>query len=203
MNHAHNRFDGPGILVIDDLDTWAMPQIPESADGIAGFMMANMSRGAREAVNLIHSAVEDPDVYVLATATTQGDVDPFFYDLLEPISIIDIALPTDGERSAIWAEIMHDHPSMRGLDLAAITRFSAGLPRYDIYMAARAALEEAYKTGLVQRMYLPVTQQNVFDKIAACQPLDSDEYRAIEDEVVRTFRDELENLEDLIDGPLD
>ena len=200
MNHAHNRFDGPGILIIDDLDMWTMPQVPEGVDGIAGFVMANMSRGAREAVNLIRSAVEDPNVYVLATATTTGEVESFFYDLLEPISIIDIAFPTDGERDEIWGEIMRNHPSMRKLDRAALTRLSAGLPRYDMYMAARAAVEEAYKEGLVERMYVPVTPQNIFDKLAACQPLDSDEYRAIEDEVVRSFRDDLDHLEDLLEG---
>lgn len=203
MNHAHNRFDGPGILVIDDLDMWTMPQMPEGADGIAGFVMANMSRGAREAVNLIHSAVEDPDVYVLATASTDGEVDPFFYDLLEPITIIDISAPDADDRDQIWAEIMHEHPSMRELNRADLVRFSAGLPRYDIYMAARAAVEEAYKRGLAQRMYLPVTPQNVLDKLAACQPLDSDEYQAIEDEVARSFRSELDNLEDLVDGSVE
>ena len=203
MNHAQNRFAGPGILIVEDLDMWVMPQLPEGVEGLAGFVMANMSRGAREALSLIRSAVEDPDVFVLATATTQGEVDPFFYELLEPISIIDIELPTEHERDEVWAEIMRDHPSMRGLDRALLARLSAGLPRNDLYMAARAAVEEAYKTGLVERMYVPVTPQNIFDKLAAWQPLDSEEYRAIEDEVVRGFRDDLENLEDLMDGSVE
>ena len=63
----------------------------------------------------------------------------------------------------------------------------------------RAAVEEAYKAGLVQRMFLPVTMQNILDKLAACQPLDSDEYRAIEDEIVRQFRDGFDELEHLMD----
>lgn len=200
MNHARNRFEGPGILVMDDLDMWTMPQLPDGVEGIAGFMMANMSRGAREAVNLIRSAVEDPDVFVFATATIDGEVESFFYDLLEPITIIDIASPTDSERGQIWAEIMREHPSMRELDRAALVRLSAGLPRYDIFMAARAAVEEAYKFGLSQRKYVPVTPQNIFDKLAVCHPLDSDEYRAIEEEVVRDFRNDLEHLEDLMSG---
>ena len=201
MNHSHNRFDGPGILVLDDLDMWAMPQPPEGAEGFASFIMANMSRGAREAVNLIRSAVEDPDVYVLVTATTQGDPDPFFYELLEPISIIDIPYPTENEREGIWDEILRDHPSMSSLNRADLLRFSKGLPRYDIYMAARAAVEDAYKTGLVQRMFVPVTEENMFDKLAACHVVDSDEYRAIEETVARNFRDELDDIENLLDGP--
>ena len=199
MNHTHNRFDGPAILVLDDLDTWSMPQVPENSEGLMGLVMANMSRGAREAINMIRAAVEDPDVYVLATSSFIGEVDPFFYEILEPLTIIEIALPNEEDRDEIWREIMHDHPSTRPLDRKALVRFSAGIPRYDIYMAARAALEDAYKAGLVHRAYLPVTPQNIYDKLAACLPLDSDEYRAIEDEVVRSFRGELDDFDGLLD----
>ena len=203
MNHAQNRFEAPAILVLEDLDMWSMPQPPENVEGIAGFMMANISRGAREAINLIQSAVEDPDVYVLATATMEGQADPFFYDLLEPMTIIDIASPDEGERAAIWAEIQRDHPSMRSIDRGELVRLSEGLARCDIYAAARDAVEEAYKAGLVQRSYLPVTPQNVFEKLAACHPLDTDEYRALEDEVARLFNLDLEHIEDLLEGGLD
>ena len=169
--------------------------------GLAGFVMANISRGAREALNLIRSAVENPDVYVLATATTGAQIDPFFWDLLEPITIVDIELPTEAQRDDIWREIMRDHPSMRPVKRADLLRFSEGLPRYDLYMATRAALEEAYKAGMAKRAFLPVTPANIFDKLAACQPIDSDVYRAIEEEIVTSFRDDLDSLEDLLDGP--
>lgn len=199
MNHARNRFDGPAILVLDDLDTWTMPQMQEGVEGIAGFVMANISRGAREAMNLIRSAVEDPDVYVLATAALDGEVDPFFYEVLEPITIVDIGLPNDSERSDIWADLSREHPSMRKLDRDLLVRYSAGLSRYDLYMVARAAVEDAYKMGLMQRMYLPVSPQNILEKLAGYQPLDSDEYHAIEEEILRQFRDELDDLENLVD----
>ncbi|MBQ9041182.1 MAG: ribonucleotide reductase subunit alpha [Eggerthellaceae bacterium] len=200
MNHAHNRFEGPGILVIEDLDAWALPEVPDSPEGIGGFMMANISRGAREAVNLIRSAVEDPDVYVLVTSTTTSEVDPFFYELLEPITVVDIGLPNEKERADIWKEIALHHPSMRGVTVEDLVRFSDGLARYDMYMAAREAVEDAYKTGLVQRAYLPVTPQNLFDKLAACQPLDSDRYRELEQAVIDDFRSDLDHLEDLLGG---
>ena len=35
MNHAHNRFEGPGILVIEDLDNWIVPDLPDSPEGFA------------------------------------------------------------------------------------------------------------------------------------------------------------------------
>ena len=79
-------------------------------------------------------------------------------------------------------------------------RLSSRMPRYDIYMAAREAIEEAYKASLVARRYVPVTADNLFDKLAAYQPLDSDEYRALEDAVVRDFRRDLDHLDDLLKG---
>ena len=200
MNHAHNRFEAPAILVIDDLDSWIMPSMPENAEGMAGFVMANISRGAREAVNMIRSAVEDPDVFVLATSTLTGDPDPFFLDMLEPLTIVDIGYPTDQERMEIWAEIARDHPSIRQVNRVNLMRYSEGLPRYDIYIAAREAIEDAYKQGLVQRGYVPVTPHNIFEKLAACQPLDSDQYRALEEEIIISFQSELDQLEDLING---
>ena len=200
MNHAHNRFEAPGILVIEDLDSWIVPDLPDSPEGFAGFMMANISRGAREAVNLIRASVEDPDVFVLATSSAMGEADPFFYELLEPITIVDIGYPNEKERADIWAQIAEDHPSIRGVNVEDLVRFSEGMVRYDMYMAAREALEEAYKTGLVQRTFVPVTPQNLFDKIAACHPLDSDMYRAIEQAVLNDFRTDLDHLEDLFGG---
>ena len=203
MNHAHNRFEASAILVIDDLDSWVMPSMPENAEGMGGFVMANISRGAREAVNMIRAAVEDPDVFVLATSTLTGEPDPFFLDMLEPLTIVDIGYPTDQERMEMWAEIARDHPSMRQINRVNLMRYSEGLPRYDIYIAAREAIEDAYKQGLVQRGYVPVTPHNIFEKLAACHPIDSDEYRALEDEVIRSFQDELDQLEDLINGAQD
>ena len=204
MNHAHNRFEAPAVLVLEDLDLWTVPEMPEGAEGgMNAFIMANVSRGAREAMSLIRASVEDPDVCVIATATTYGDVDPFYYDMLEPMTVIDIANPTAKERADIWDEIARDHPSMRGLDRDALVRFSEGVPRYDIYLAVREALEEAYKQGLMQREYLPVVPQNIFEKLAACQPVDSAVYRELEEAVVRSFKDDLEHLDDLLDDPRD
>ncbi len=200
MNHANNRFEGPAVLIIEDLDAWTLPEVPESPEGIGGFILANISRGAREAVNLIRSAVEDPDVYVFVTSTMLGDPDPFFYELFEPITIIDIGYPVEKERADIWEEIARDFPSTRKVNRDDLVRLSEGLSRYDMYVAAREAVEDAYKLGLVQRKYQPVTPQNLFDKLAACQPLDSDQYRALEEAVVADFRNDLEHLEDLLGG---
>ncbi|RDB61261.1 ribonucleotide reductase subunit alpha [Gordonibacter sp. 28C] len=199
LNAARNAFEGPGVLMLEDLDLWASP-MSDVGDEFGGFMFSSLSRGAREAMGLIRSAVENPDVFVLVTAAEAGEIDPFFYDLLEPLSIVDIDYPTPEERVDIWMEIAREHPSLRGVNRVDLVRYSAGMPRYDIYMAAREAIEEAYKASLVARRYLPVTADNLFDKLAAYQPLDSEEYRALEDAVVKDFRRELDHLDDLLKG---
>ena len=79
-----------------------------------------------------------------------------------------------------------------------LVRLSANLPRYDIYMAAREAIEEAYKQGLVERRYIPVSRENLFDKLAAYQPLDSAEYAELERLVVSDFSASLGDLNDLV-----
>ena len=200
LNAARNAFEGAGVLMLEDLDLWMSPMVESAGDDLGGFIMASLSRGAREAISLIRSAVENPDVFVLASSSEAGEIDPFFFDLLEPLSVIDIDFPTVSERDDIWMEIAREHPSLRGIDRASLVRYSAQMPRYDMYMAAREAIEEAYKASLVARRYLPVTADNLYDKLAAYQPLDSDEYRALEEAVVNDFRRELEHLEDLLDG---
>ena len=72
------------------------------------------------------------------------------------------------------------------------------MPRFDIYMAAREAIEEAYKESLFARRYVPVTRDNLFDKLAAYQPLDSAEYAELERLVVSDFSASLGDLNDLV-----
>lgn len=190
-------FEGGGVLVLEDIDLWGAPMI-DAADDMAGFFMAALSRGAREAVGLIRQAVENPDVYVLASASALDAVDPFFGELLYPMTCIDIDYPTAAERDDIWMDLARAHPSLRALNREELVRLSANMPRYDLYMAVREALEEAYKQGLVERRYQPVTRENLFDKLAAYQPLDSAEYAALENAVISDFAAGLDDLESLL-----
>lgn len=200
LNSARNAFEGPGVLMLEDLDLWEAPVV-DADDDLGGFVYATLSRGAREAINLIRSAVENPDVFVIASASDGRAIDGFFYDLLEPLTVVDIDYPDEDERRAIWLDILHDHPSMRGINLDDLVEFSAGMPRYDLYMAAREAIEDAYKTSLMHRNYVPVTTGNLFEKLAAYQPLDSKEYHALENAVVREFSRGLDGgIDDLLKG---
>ena len=65
LNAARNAFEGGGILVLEDVDLWGSPLADAGSDDMGMFAYAQLSRGAREAINLIRSAVENPEVYVL------------------------------------------------------------------------------------------------------------------------------------------
>ena len=201
LNSAHTRFEGPGVLILEDLDLWTSPVAEQQpVDDLGGFLMASLSRGAREAVALIQSAVDNSDVYVLASSSDDNELDTFFCDLLTPLSVVEIDYPNESERAEIWKDLAREHPSLRAVDRKALVRCSRSMPRYDIYMAVREAIEESYKSSLATRRYAPVAADNLFDKLAAYQPLDSPEYKELEDAVVEGFRRELEDIDDLLDG---
>lgn len=192
-------FDGPGVLMLEDIDLWATPLVEGAEEG-EGLAMSRLSKGAKEAVNVIYQAVRNPDVQVMATASREEDIDDFFYDLLEPVQVISVPLPTMQERIDVWSGVEKVHPSVRGLDMVELVRLSANMARYDICMAAQEAVEEAYKESLVRGTFVPVSRENMFDKLAAYQPLDSMEYRQLEDAVVDEFRNDLDSVDDLLKG---
>lgn len=191
-------FTNGGVLVLEDLDLWEPPEPMDVPEDGNPFLLMHMTRGAREAMNLISSAVENPKVFVLASASQNGVVDEFFLNILGPMTVIDIDYPNEEERKSIWMDIAKNHPSFRSINKRDLVSYSANLPRIDIYSAAREAVEEAYKIGLVTKKYRPITRENIFEKLAAYQPLDSNEYSKLEEEVVRNFQDDLNHLDDLL-----
>lgn len=197
-NSLKDVFVNGGVLVLEDLDLWSSP-VSDIPDDNSAFLMMQLTRGAREAVNLIGSAVDNPDVFVIVTTSAKGNVDSFFLDILGTLAVVDIDFPTPEERVEIWMEIAQDHPSLQGVNKAELVRLSANMARYDIYMAAREAIEEAYKQGLVSREFKPITRDNIFDKLAAYQPLESAEYSELEEAVIQDFQCDLDHIDDILD----
>jgi hypothetical protein len=188
--------DKGGVLVLENLDLWRAPVFDMPDEG--SLFTMQFTRGAREALSVIQYAQEQPNVYVFATCANPDQIDPFFLDMLEPITMIDIDLPTAEDRVAIWLDLARRHPSIDNIKKADLVRMSANLPRCDIYMAASDALDEAYKQSLVSRVYKPISRQNIFDKLAAYQAVDSEEYELLIDAVIDDFRDELANIDDIL-----
>ena len=188
--------EAPSVLVLEDIDMWGAPLIDaaSSTEG-EGAMFASMSRAAREAVALVTAAVENPNIYVLASVGGEAPDQGYLYDLMEPMSVVDIYLPDELERRQIWETIASEHPSVRSLDMAMLTKMSRNLSRTDIVTAAREAVEDAYRAGLKARCYKPITQELMFEHISNFQPLDSTEYRALEDAVIADFRKQIADIE--------
>jgi len=187
-------FDIPTVLMLEDVDLWGAPLMGFEDD----FNMSQLGRGAREVILMIRSAVENPNVTVVASVGSNQYFEPFLREMLDPVEYIDIELPTRDERAAVWKHSCTLYPSLRYVDLDDLVRLSHGLSRYDIYMAAREAVEQAYKESMHRHAYVPVMAENVFDKIAAYQPLDSKEYAEIEESTLENFRLELENIDDIL-----
>ena len=180
--------DSPSVMVLEDIDVWGAPLMQAAAaDDAQGLLAASMARAAREALTLIRSAVENTDVYVLASMAGDSDDQGYLYDILEPMNIVDIYLPDEIDRKQIWKRIADEHPSVRKLNITALTRLSRNVSRYDIALAAREAVEEAYRQSLAARSYVPVSQSLMYEHLAAFQPLDSQEYRILEDAVASAF----------------
>ena len=99
---ADSVFSGRGVLVLEDIDLWSAPPGGRGRRLSRVSCMPRSRAAPREAIELIRSAVDNPDVYVLASASKNADIDPFFLELLEPLSLIDIECPTAEERVEIW-----------------------------------------------------------------------------------------------------
>ncbi len=168
-------------------------------DGLAGFFSAQMSRGIAEVTNLIDVALDDPNILVMATVGDKVDEDEVRKNLgADNFTIVRIDNPTDRERAAIWAKLAQDHPSLRAFSTQKLVDYSKNMSRYDIEVAVHEALEDAYKLGMKKGEYIPLSIVNIVERLADHQPLDSSEYKKLEDVATADFKKELENIDDIL-----
>lgn len=189
-------FDTPTVLMLEDVDLWSSPLTDPDGD----FDLSQLGRGAREAMSMIRSAVDNPNVTVVASVGGEGPLDSFLFEMLEPIDFIDISLPDAEERAAVWKHACELYPSLRQIDLDDLVRLSKGLSRFEIYTSAREAAEQAYRESMHRRGYVPVLPENVFGKVSTFLPLDSPEYAEIEQKAMDSFRRDLAGIDDLLEG---
>ncbi len=195
------QFHGKGIVLLEDIDLWELPELPDFAgENMNPFMAAQLSRSVSEVYNFIQCAVENPNVTVVATAEHAEDIVPFFASILEPYRTVTIDMPSAGERASIWMQLVSEHPSLAGISVAMLVKNSANMARYDIYNAVADTLDESYRADLSRGRYRPVKPALLFEKLAAFQPLDSEEYKTLEDAIVSDFRRDLSHLDDLLDS---
>lgn len=183
-----------GTVMLEGIDAWGEPLLPDEDEDDES-ESGRMARGVRAVVDFIRSAVENPYVSVLASCSSESDMGDFFYDLLEPLDIVDIQLPDANERRDIWDDIVARHPSIGMLDKSHLVKITRHMPRDDIYRAAAEAVSQAYDESLSNHRFVAVSFDNLANKIAAFQPLESDEYKQIEEEAIEQLRSDIDEYD--------
>jgi uncharacterized protein YjiS (DUF1127 family) len=184
MNSRRNEIIGKGALLLSNIDLWSR-LLPCGEDSLIDCAM--LSRAAHEALHLIETAVENPDVIVLASASSELDISQEFLEMLGPVTFVGIENPNEQERTSLWNSILKDYHSIDKKLLPDLVKYSNGMARFDIAMAAREAVESAYKSSLVARKYREVSKTDLFEQLAAYQMLESDEYASLEQAIIDDF----------------
>lgn len=196
---SRSGFDSPTVVVLEDLDLWDLPFFDGSFDDVQSLLTIQLSRGAREALALVQAALTSPEATVLISASEPSEIDPFFWDLIGDHRFVDIDLPDEDERRKIWLSEQSQHPSMRGLNGGQLVDFSRGLSRFEIYAISNESVEEAYRESVAQNTFCAVETDKVLMRLSNFQPLESEEYKRMEDLAVDHFRKELANIDDLLE----
>lgn len=195
---ARSGFETPTAVILEDLDLWDLPDFDAFSEDLSGILQMQLSRGAREALALIQTALESPEVTVFVSASEPDQIDSYFQELLGSYRIIDIELPDNEERRDVWRYAQSQHPSLRGLDVMQLVDFSRTLSRFEILALANEAVENAYRESLAQEAFQAVRTDDIFARLANFQPLESDEYQRMEDLAVEQFRKATSDFDDLL-----
>ena len=184
LNAQKNEILGKGAVLLSNVDYLfeLIPYGPQSQ-----LDQQSLSRPAREALHLISAAVRNSDVVVLASCSMDFTVEPYMLDLLGEVTVVTIDLPNETERTSLWKELVNEYPSMKDVPVQELVQYSNNMPRVDICMAARDAVEQAYKASLSAREIRNVSKYDVFEQLAAYQALESEEYTKLEQALVDNF----------------
>lgn len=190
--------DGPAALILEDLDLWDMPWMDMGGADLPDFLQMQLSRGAREAMSFIQSALENPEVAVFISASNLEALDALFGPMLGLYRVVDLEYPNDEERKDIWRAAQGEHPSMRGLDVQKLVPFSKGLSRFELYTVITESVEEAYRRSVAKDCFCAVRSDDVYMRLSTFHELDSKEYKDIEAEIMQRFQRSMNHIDDLL-----
>ena len=191
-------FEGPTALILEDLDLWDLPWMDFGSGDISDFLQMQLSRGAREAMAFIQQAIENPEVTVLVSASNLDALDTFFGPMLGLYRLVELDYPNDEERKDIWRHAQAEHPSMRGLDVSKLVPFSKGMSRFELYAVVIESVEEAYRRSVAKDCFCAVRTDDVYMRLSNFHELDSPEYKAIEETIMKRFHRSMDNIDDLL-----
>lgn len=191
-------FEGPAALILEDLDLWDLPWLDMGGADVPDFLQMQISRGAREAMAFIQSALENPEVTVLVSASNLDALDALFGPMLGLYRVVELDHPTDAERKEIWRHAQSEHPSMRGLDVLQMVPFSKGMSRFELYAVITESVEEAYRRSIAKDCFCAVRSDDVLMRLSNFHDLDSKEYKDIEKVIMDRFHRSMGHVDDLL-----
>lgn len=189
-----NGFESPAVLILEDLDSWDLPDFDSMTEADNPLAAAQVSRGARDALSMIAVALDSPNVDVFMSASQPEAIDPFFLEGVGVYERVDIDMPDREERRRLWRFAQELHPSMRGLDVEQLVECSHGMGRSEIDVVVGEAVDEAYRKSLESNRFTAVHTEDVLIRLSSFQELDSREYLAMERFVLDRFRQSLDNM---------
>lgn len=161
------------------------------------------SRGYGEVLGYVHTMMNKPGVFAIATsATTNIEFVPQLGELFAGARMIDVGYPNLEERKTIWEEFAAEHASFATVNLDALSEISAGVSRHDLVSAGRNAVRSAFQRSIGNNDYEFVEINDVLYELV---PFVSDDKLgfAIEEAAAKAFSGELETLLSDIDDQED
>jgi len=131
-------------------------------------------------------------VFLIATTDRPDALREPLRSLIGSHQEIEVALPTAEERTDVLHWFANEHPSFSELDFEELSRLSEGISRHDLAVAARAAVESAYRKSLKTGWFHNVSFSEVLAHLAPMVDHDSPIYQELEDAAVAQFKIELE-----------
>ena len=145
-----------------------------------------------EVMGYLRALLFKSGVFLIATAERSEALREPLLSLIGVHQEIGIDRPSFDERKEILVWFAEEHPSFTDLDFDRLSNLSASISRHDLVMAARAAVESAYRESLKSGWFHSVSLGEVLAQLAPVVDHDSPVYQELEDAAVAQFQLELE-----------
>ena len=197
INLVEILYEESGVLILEDIDMWShLLDVPFSPVPNPHQMLR--ARGLTEVLNLIERALNDPEIFVLASASADCSSFLMVDDLEAFFEIVDIANPTQKEKTDLFDWLISKYPSLAHIDVPKLVNLESTLSRCEIRSIAGDIVDDAYKYSFANKKVQKITTNDFLMKFSGVFIPESDEFKSISAEVVEDFRDDISSLEDFI-----
>ena len=75
---------------------------------------------------------------------------------------------------------------------------SKGMSRFELYAVVTESVEDAYRRSVAKDCFCAVRTDDVYMRLSNFHELDSPEYKAIEETIMKRFHRSMDNIDDLL-----